>query len=109
MSNSILKIDMYNILTSCIYGVLGGGQVVTPKEMGGKGLHELEIKRSQCLHPLPPICAMNLGLGSALPATLPCESWSRGAPQKPGRHPPAGFDHLQPPGSVPAGATLFGR
>ena len=32
MSNSILKLDMYNMLTSCIYGVLGGEQVVTPKK-----------------------------------------------------------------------------
>ena len=33
MSNSILKIDMYNILTSCINGVLEGRRVVSPKSL----------------------------------------------------------------------------
>ena len=48
MSNSILKIDMYNTLRSCIYGVLGGGQVVMPKRLV-KVAHDPHFAAT-CLH-----------------------------------------------------------
>ena len=50
-----------------------------PVEMGGKGLHELEIKGSRAAHSVPPVRAVNPGLGSPPPAPPPSESWSRGA------------------------------
>ena len=40
MSNSILKVEMWNIVTSRVYGVLEGGQLGTPKNLSAGRLRK---------------------------------------------------------------------